>query len=101
MLIGQTYLIILWRELVQALLNDVVAVQVLDENDDVQTERHDDRVDLAAGRQEINHLLHSTRAMHVQGDVHEILSNRLADKVPLFIRGVLQQLLTEVVAKWI
>ena len=79
----------------------MIAVKVLDEHDNMKTECDDDRMDLPAGRQEIDHLLHSTCTVHVQGDVHEILCNRLADEVPLFVRGVLQQLLTEIVAKWI
>ena len=39
-------LVVLGRELVQALLDDVVAVQVLDEDDDVQAEGDDDGVNL-------------------------------------------------------
>lgn len=42
--------------------------------------------DLASGRQEVNHFLNSSGAMHVQRNVDEILCNRLADKVTLFIR---------------
>ena len=43
---GGSYLIVLGHELVQALLDDVVAVQVLDQHDDVQAEGDDDGVDL-------------------------------------------------------
>ena len=39
-------LVVLRRELVETLLDDVVAVEVLDQNDDVQTQSDDDRVDL-------------------------------------------------------
>ncbi len=41
------YLIILWDKFVQALLNDVIAVEILDEDYYVQTESHDDRMDLS------------------------------------------------------
>ena len=41
-----SYLIVLRHELVQALLDDVVAVQVLDQHDDVQAKGDDDGVDL-------------------------------------------------------
>ena len=41
-----TNLVILRRELVQALLNDMVAIQILDQNNDVQAERDDDRMNL-------------------------------------------------------
>ena len=43
---GLAHLVVLGRELVQALLNHVVAVQILDEHDDVQAQGQDDRVDL-------------------------------------------------------
>ncbi|SRR6266702_887565 len=42
-----TNLIILWRQFVQALLNDMIPIQVLDEHHNVQTERDNDRVNLA------------------------------------------------------
>ena len=40
------YLVILRRELVQALLNDMIAIQVLDQDHDVQAQRDDDRMNL-------------------------------------------------------
>ena len=39
--------------------------------------------------------------MHVERDVDEVLSNRLADDIALLVRGVLQELLTEVIAEGI
>ena len=42
----KTDLVILRRELVQALLNDMVAIQVLDQDHDVQAKRDDDRMNL-------------------------------------------------------
>jgi hypothetical protein len=44
-----SYLVILRNELVQALLDDMVAVQVLDEHDNVKAESDDDGVNLAPG----------------------------------------------------
>lgn len=41
------YLIILRRELVQTLLNDMVPVQVLDEHDDMKAKSDDDGMNLA------------------------------------------------------
>ena len=98
-----TNLIVLGRELVQTFLYYMVAVEVLNEDDDVQTECDDDRMDLAIvsvislcsnppckrqrgyeqwrrtclppSRKEVDHLLNGTRAMHVQGDVDKIPSN--------------------------
>ena len=40
------YLVIFGRQFVQAFLNDVVAIAVLDENDDVQAQRDNNRVNL-------------------------------------------------------
>ena len=42
-----THLIILRRQFIQALLNNVVTVEVLDENNHMKTERDDDRVNLS------------------------------------------------------
>ena len=79
----------------------MVPVEVLDEHDDVQGECDDDRVDLAAGREEVDHLLDRAGAVHVQRDVDEFLCDRLADDVPLLVRRVLKQLLAEVVPEGI
>ena len=40
------YLVILRCKLVEALLDDMIPVEVLDEHDDVQAQSEDDRVDL-------------------------------------------------------
>jgi hypothetical protein len=37
-----THLVILWRQLVQTLLNDVIPIQVLDEHHNVHAERDND-----------------------------------------------------------
>lgn len=110
-------LVILWRKLVEALLDDVVAIQVLDQDDDMQAESDDDGMDLdkvklvktirpaversylAARRKEVDHLLNRTCTMHVEGDVDQILRDRLADQVALLIGAVLEELLAKVVAK--
>lgn len=39
--------------------------------------------------------------MHVQGDVDEVLADRTADLIPLFIGGVLEQFLAKVVSEGI
>ena len=56
---------------------------------------------LSSSRQEVDHLLHRSRAMHVQRDGDEILCDSLANQIALFVRRVLEHLLAEVVAKWI
>ena len=94
-------LVILGRELVQALLDNVVTVEVLDENNNVQAESDDDGVDLAARREEVDHLLDGARAVHVEGDVDEVLGDGLADEVTLLVGAELEELLTQVVAEGI
>ena len=46
-LIVRTYLVVVGCQLVQALLDDVVAVQVLDQCHNVQTERNDNSMNLS------------------------------------------------------
>jgi hypothetical protein len=57
--------------------------------------------DLAAGGKEIDHLLYSARTMHVERNIDQILSDRLADEVALIVSRMFQQLLTEVIAEWV
>lgn len=95
-------LVIFRDQPVQALLNDVVAVQVLDQADDVQTQGQDDRPDLLGPSrvgQEVDHLLDGSRAVHVERDADKIVGDGFADDVSLFIGRVFEQLLAEVVAE--
>jgi hypothetical protein len=93
------YLVVLGCQFVEALLNHMVTVQVLNEDNHVKAESNDDRVDLTPSRKEVNHLLNRTCTMHIERDVDEVLGNRFADEIALFIRGELQQLLAEVVTE--
>ena len=43
---GLAHLVVVWGELVEALLDHVVAVEILDEHDDVQAQCQDDGVNL-------------------------------------------------------
>jgi hypothetical protein len=62
-------LVVFRSQLVEALLDDVVAVQILDEHNNVETKRDDDRVDLTTSGQEVDHLLDSASTVHVERDV--------------------------------
>ena len=80
----------------------MVSVEILDESDDVQTERQDDAPDLVGlpgVAEEVDHLLNSSGTVHVQRDADKIVGNRLADDVSLLLGRVLQELLAEVVTK--
>jgi len=104
----------------------MVSVEVLDEHYNMKAERKNNRMNLsvvsmislcstvsledknplkatclASGRQEVNHLLHGPRTVHVQRNGNEILSNRLADNVPLVVRGKLEEFLAQVVPEWV
>ena len=57
------------------------------------------RTYLSPSRQEVNHLLDSTGTVHVQRDVDQVLRDRLADDIALFVGSILEQLLAEIVAK--
>lgn len=95
-------LVVLGDQSVQTLLNDVVPVQVLDQSDDVQAEGEDDAPDLVGlpgVAQEIDHLLDGPGTVHVQRDADEVVGDRFANDVALFLGRVLQELLTEVIAE--
>ena len=91
----------------------MVTIQVLDKNHYVQTQCDDNRVDLsiiskisllplarkqyreragtgtqtclALSGEEVDHLLDSASAVHVEGDVDKILCDGLANQVALFV----------------
>ena len=45
---------------------------------------------LSLGGEEVNHLLHSSGAVHVERDIDQILSDGLADDIALLISGVFE-----------
>lgn len=60
-------------ELIQALLNDVIAVQVLDQVNDTMTKCVYDDIDLQGQSDEFNHLLQSASTVLVEGDANHVL----------------------------
>lgn len=56
---------------------------------------------LTLSRQEIDHLLNGTSAVHVERNRNKIASHGFADEVALVVGGILEQLLAEVIAKGI
>ena len=57
--------------------------------------------DLPPCAEEVDHLLHRARAVHVERDRNEVLRDALADDVALVVGRVLQELLAEIVAEGI
>ena len=86
-------LVVLCVEAMKTLLDDMVAVQVLDELHDVLGERLNNHERLRARRQKVDRLLHRACAVHVQRDTHEVVTDRFHNQVTLRIGAVLQQLL--------
>lgn len=96
------HLVVLGDQSVQAFLDDVVPIQILDQGYNVQTQGEDDAPDLVRlprVAEEVDHLLDRPGTVHVQRDADKIVGNRLADDVTLLFGRVLQELLTEVVAE--
>lgn len=82
----------------------MVAVQVLDQANNVQTQSQDDRPDLLGPSrvgQEVNHLLDGSSAVHVERDANQVIGDGFANDVSLFIGRVFEELLAEVVAEGI
>lgn len=92
---------ILLLEVVQAFLNDMVAIEVLNELDDLVLKSLGDKLDLVWTVDELDHLLQSTSAVLVEGNLDHVLGSCLDESGTLLIVGVLEQLLTQVIAEWI
>ena len=88
-------------ELVETLLDDVVAVEVLNKLNNSVSESIDDGLNLTRGRNELNHLLQSSSTVLVESNANKVPGRILNENSSLLIVAVLQQLLTEVIAKWI
>jgi hypothetical protein len=80
----------------------MVAIQILDQANNVQTQRQDDRPDLFGPSrvgQEVNHLLDGSCSVHVERDADEVVGDGFANDVSLFIGRVFKELLAEVVSE--
>jgi hypothetical protein len=92
-------LIVLGRQAMQTALDDVVAVQVLDEQDDAGAQRLGDERHVRRRRQKLDHLLHGARAVHVFRDGDELRAHQLDNLQALRLVAMLEQLLAQVVAE--
>jgi hypothetical protein len=84
---------------VQALLNDVVAIQVLDQIHDMVLQRIDNSLGLLGSGDELDHLLESAGTMLVQRDLNKLGSSVVNEGGALLVVGVLKKLLAQVVAE--
>lgn len=100
-------LVIFWSELVEALLNDMVTIEVLDQSHHMKAKRENDRIDLSIiavislspSGQKVDHLLNCSCTMHVKGDVDKLCRDGFTDDIALFVSGILQELLAQVVSE--
>jgi len=92
---------VLVLEVVETLLDDMVAVQVLDQADNIAVEGSSDHLDLDRAGDEFNHLLKGTSAVLVESNLDHLWRGALDKRSTLLVVGVLKELLAEVVAEWI
>ena len=83
----------------QALLNDVVAVEILDKLDDGMAQGVNDHVNLLIGLHIFDHLLQSSGAMLVMGNDWQCGRCCVNESAALNLITVLEQLLTKIVAE--
>lgn len=87
--------------MVKTLLDDVVAVEVLNERDDFISQSLGDDLNLLRSRDEFDHLLQGAGAVLVEGDLDHRGRSCANENGALIVVGVLEQLLAKVVAKGI
>ena len=87
------------RQLVQAFLDHVVAIEVLDKIDNLVLQCANDNLNLSRGIDELDHLLQSARAMLVEGNADHISSGVLDQDRAFLVVTKLQEFLAQVVAK--
>lgn len=90
---------VLGRELVQALLDNVVAVEILDELNHLVAESLDNDRHLLLGRDELNHLLQGSCSMLVQRNADEVMGGVQDKYGAILIVAELEKLLAQVVAE--
>lgn len=88
-------------ELIETLLDDVVAIKILDELYDAEAQGLDDEMDLLRSVHILNHLLQGTSAMLIQGNADHILRRVLDQDGSLVIIAVLEELLAQIITKWV
>lgn len=86
-------------QLVKTLLNDMVAIEILNKLDNSELEGSNDDLDLARSGDELNHLLQSSSTMLIKSDPNEILRCIFNEHSSLVVVAVLQKLLAEIISE--
>ena len=94
-----THLSIFRLQPIQAFLDDVVPIEVLNELDNLAFEGVNNGFDLLAGRKELNHLLQCPGTVLVQSNVDQTRRRSVDKNGALFVVGEFKKLLTEIVSK--
>lgn len=88
-----------WAKMVQALLNYVVAIEVLDEAYNVRGQCVDDCIGLLRALDGLNHLLQSSSSMLVLGNVDHVRGSVVDENGALLGSAMLQELLAQIVSE--
>lgn len=86
---------------IQTLLDDMIAIEVLNQLHYTILQRVDNGLDLLLCGNEFNHLLQCSSSMLVQRDLDHLRSSVVDKRCTLLIVGELQQFLTQVISKGI
>lgn len=92
-------LAVIWRVLVQDLLDNVVTVQVLDQLDDIRLQALHQKRQLVAIRHVVNDFLQRPGAMLVDGNQEQVVLQDFQHKIKVSLRAVVHQFLHKVVTK--
>lgn len=79
---------VLGSEAVEAFLDNVVAIQILHQINNVILQRMDDCLSLLRGRDELNHLLQCAGSMLIQGNLDQLGRSIVDQSSALFVVGV-------------
>ncbi|KAI6769920.1 hypothetical protein HG530_004549 [Fusarium avenaceum] len=86
-------------KLVEALLNDMVAIEILDQLNNFFTKCLDDEMNLLRGAHELNHLLKRACAVLVERNANHVLGSVLNQSSPLIVIAKLEELLAQIITK--
>ena len=85
----------------EALLHDVVAVEICDQGDSIDGQGADHQSDLRRTVELINDLLNGSCAVHVERYLARVRADRAEEGLSLQVIGMLEKLLAEIVAEWV
>mmetsp|Transcript_9391 Transcript_9391/g.34835 ORF Transcript_9391/g.34835 Transcript_9391/m.34835 type:complete len:211 (-) Transcript_9391:2052-2684(-) len=94
-------LLVLGTQFLQASLNHMVSIQILDERNNVAFQGACHQFDLLGSTDALNKLLNCSGTVHIRGNFHEIIAHSTNDFRLVYIIAMLHQFLAQIVSKWI